>query len=66
MFNFQRARALYFASERTSKLVALWSPNHDLEQNGNVHLNNLMKKKKGKQNPNQPLGLLNTGPDLLV
>ena len=33
-------------SERTSKLVAWWSPNHDLEQNGNAHPNNLMKKRK--------------------
>lgn len=34
------------ALERTSKLVAWWSPNHDLEQNGNAHQNNLKKKKK--------------------
>ena len=38
-------------SERTSKLVAWWRPNHDLEQNGNAHPNNLMKKRKTKPKP---------------
>lgn len=39
------------ALERTSKLVAWWSPNHDLEQNGNAHPNSLKKKKKTKPKP---------------